>query len=81
MGGIGTPTNMYRDRRVMCPFFWSQDRLTIGCEAPFDGPVINLRFKNGAEKEQQRSIFCEEHYKRCEIYRCVMANKYPEKDE
>lgn len=81
MGGIGTPTNMYRDRRVMCPFFRSQDRLTIGCEAPFDGPVINLRFKNGAEKEQQRSIFCEEHYKRCEIYRCVMANKYPEKDE
>lgn len=75
------PTNTHRNRRILCPFFRTQDKLCIGCEAPFDGPVLTLRFGEWAEKEKQVRIFCENCYKRCEIYRCVMANKYPEGTE
>lgn len=71
---------MYRDRRVLCPFFRTQDTVTIGCEAPFEGPVINLRFPTRQDKDRQRTVFCENWYKRCEIYRSVMANRYPEKE-
>lgn len=52
----------------------------INCEAPFDGPVLTLRFPTRQDKDQQRGIFCENQYKRCEIYRCIMMNRYPEKD-
>lgn len=52
----------------------------INCEAPFDGPVLTLRFPTRQDKDRQRGIFCENQYKRCEIYRCIMMNRYPEKD-
>lgn len=74
------PTNAYGNRRILCPFFRTQDRLSVGCEAPFDGPVLTLYFPTRAEKEKQTRIFCEDCYTRCEIYRCVMANKYPERE-
>lgn len=65
----------------MCPFFKGQDTVNITCEAPFDGPVLRLSFVTKEEKSRQRSIFCECSYKRCEIYRCIMQNKYPEREE
>ena len=42
--------------------------------------MISLRFMNVPDKVQQKEIFCEDAYKRCEIYRCIMMNRYPEKD-
>lgn len=73
--------NMMRSSRILCPFYRNQDKLNIGCEAPFEGPYLQLRFPNQKEKDRQREIFCECHYKRCEIYRCVLANRYPDKDQ
>ena len=74
------PGNMMRASRILCPFYRNQDKLNIGCEAPFEGPTLQLRFQNQSEKDRQRGIFCENQYKRCEIYRCIMANRYPEED-
>ena len=42
--------------------------------------MLALRFMDVPSKALQKEVFCEENYKRCEIYRCVMANRYPEKD-
>lgn len=42
--------------------------------------MLSLRFLRVADKIQQKEIFCEDAYKRCEIYRCVMMNRYPEKE-
>ncbi len=71
---------MMRSSRILCPFYRMQDSVSIGCEAPFDGAVIIMRFPTRQEKDRQRGIFCECQYKRCEIYRCIMQNKYPEKE-
>lgn len=74
------PTNMYSAARILCPFYRTQDPLSVGCEGPFEGSMISLRFMNVPDKVQQTDIFCKENYKRCEIYRCIMMNRYPEKD-
>lgn len=65
---------------MQCPFFRCQDRDSVGCEAPFDGATLRMCFAEREDKEKQVSVFCEDLYKRCEIYRCVMANKYPENE-
>ena len=69
-----------RSSRILCPFYRLQDRASIGCEGPFEGANITLRFENQTEKNRQREIFCEHQYRRCEIYRCIMLNRYPEKE-
>lgn len=76
------PSNLHGSARILCPFYRTQgaDGLSIGCEGPFEGAMLSLRFMKVAEKIQQKEIFCEAAYKRCEIYRCVMANRYPEKE-
>ena len=76
------PTNMHGSARILCPFYRTQgmDGMSIGCEGPFEGSMISLRFMNVPDKVQQKEIFCEDAYKRCEIYRCIMMNRYPEKD-
>lgn len=74
------PTNMYSAARILCPFYRTQDALSVGCEGPFEGSVISLRFMNVPDKVQQTNIYCKENYKRCEIYRCIMMNRYPEKE-
>lgn len=63
---------------IKCPFYRTQDKMSIGCEGPFEGAFITLRFETISSKDAQRSIFCDDQFKRCEIYRCIMANRYPE---
>ena len=74
------PSNTHASARILCPFYRTQDGLSIGCEGPFEGSMISLRFMNVPNKVQQKEIFCEDAYKRCEIYRCIMMNRYPEKE-
>jgi len=74
------PSNMYSCARILCPFYRTQDGLSIGCEGPFEGAMLSLRFTNVPDKLQQKEIFCENNFKRCEIYRCIMMNRYPEKE-
>ena len=74
------PTNMYSSARILCPFYRTQDPLSVGCEGPFEGSMITLRFLNVPDKVQQTDIFCKGCFKRCEIYRCIMMNRYPEKE-
>ena len=42
--------------------------------------MITLRFMYVPDKLMQRDVFCQGYYKRCEIYRCIMMNRYPEKE-
>jgi len=74
------PTNMHGCARVLCPFYRTEDPLSIGCEGPFEGSMFSIRFMNVPDKLQQREIFCEAAYKRCEVYRCIMMNRYPERE-
>lgn len=49
----------------------------MDCEGAFDGANIRLQFGRKEEMQKQMRIFCSDQYKRCEIYRCIMDNKYP----
>lgn len=75
------PTNMHGSHRILCPFFRTQDKLSIGCEGPFEGALLTLRFLSVDDRQRQNQIFCENAYKRCELYRCIMQNRYPERYE
>lgn len=65
-------------KRILCPFFKAYGSTEIRCEGPFDGVNLRLCFENRKGRDAQEEFFCDEHYKRCEIYRCVKYNKYCE---
>lgn len=76
------PDSQYGTRRVLCPFWKGQDPMVIKCESPIDDTTINsTRFLLAADQRRQREIFCEHYYKRCEIYRSIMQNRYPERND
>ncbi len=63
--------------QVVCPFYRVAGGMFVDCEGPFDGANIRLQFGLKVDKRKQLKIFCCDQYKRCEIYRCIMENKYP----
>lgn len=67
--------------QVMCPFYRSGGGRFVDCEGPFDGANVRLQFGRQEDKKKQMRIFCYNQYKRCEIYRCILENKYPDKRE
>lgn len=64
--------------QVACPFYRAGGALYLDCEGAFEGANIRLQFRDKPERQKQMRIFCSDQYKRCEIYRCIIANKYPE---
>ncbi len=69
----------YRQADVDCPFFRFDDgRFRITCEGIVDDSSTALIFHRKADYETQMRVFCCEHYKKCEIYRMLMENKYEE---
>lgn len=67
--------------RALCPFYKTQGAVTVVCEAPFDGAVLSIRFESAETRKIQLGIFCQAQYKRCEIYRMIMHDKYPERED
>lgn len=63
------------DELVKCPFYISMDSTSITCEGITDDCVCKLIFKGKESKNQQRKIFCSEHYENCEIYQ-MLWRKY-----
>lgn len=65
----------------LCPLWkWRQGN-KISCEGPVEATVIHWIWSTPREAGEQEMIFCRKHYERCEIYRCVMNNRYCDKDE
>jgi len=62
---------------VQCPFYRFDDKKrSITCEGIIDRSHITLSYQNGRDQRKQLEVFCCEHYKKCEIYRMLMRNKY-----
>lgn len=71
---------MYDDADVKCPFYLSSRigggwHNEISCEGIVEDSVILLRFKTPAKMRMHCEIFCNEHYKNCEIFR-MLEEKY-----
>ena len=76
--GRRRPRNGYRQVYVECPFFRDyQDRI-VRCEGIMDGTGLVLTFRDREDHRRHMQVFCEDHYKNCEIYRMVMAARYEE---
>jgi predicted metal-binding transcription factor (methanogenesis marker protein 9) len=41
---------------------------------------LALTFRRRSDYDTQLGVFCCEHYKKCEIYRMLMENKYDEEE-
>ena len=62
---------------VQCPFYRFDDKKrSITCEGIIDRSHITLSYHNGRDQRKQLEVFCCEHYKKCEIYRMLMRDKY-----
>ena len=71
------PSGSFRQADVQCPFYQYDDgRRRITCEGIVDGSSIAFISRTRELYETQMVVFCCEHYRKCEIYRMLMENKY-----
>jgi hypothetical protein len=65
---------------VQCPFFKFDEykKKRIVCEGFVDKSSLALIYCRKGDYETQLRVFCCEHYKKCEVYRMLMASKYEE---
>ena len=75
------PSGSYKQVYVQCPFYRFDDgRRTITCEGIVEDSSLALIYRQYADYETQISVFCCEHYKKCEIYRMLMSSKYEDEE-
>ena len=77
------PKGTYKGQAdAQCPFYRSDDDQAkkILCEGLVDRSSIALFYHRKKDYVAQLGIFCCEYYKKCEIYRMLMAAKYDEED-
>ena len=72
------PSGSFKQVFVQCPFYQYDDgRRHITCEGIVDKSSIVLSYRTRGDYDKQLTVFCCEHYKKCEIYRMLMQ-KYEE---
>ena len=67
---------------AQCPFFKFDEvkRKRIVCEGFVEDSCLALIYCRVKDYETQLRVFCCEHYKKCEVYRMLMASKYDEEE-
>lgn len=63
---------------IKCPFFKAHNNMEIHCEGLIDGCRNCTRFRKTANKIFHQKTFCENQYKRCEVYLSIRHWKWPE---
>ena len=70
------PSGSYIQAHVKCPYYMYDDgKKRITCEGIIDNSSIALIYHNKTDYRRQITIFCCEHYKKCEVYR-MLVQKY-----
>lgn len=73
------PSGSYMQAYVGCPFYKYDDgRRRITCEGIVDKSSLAQIFRTRTDFDNQITVFCCQHYSKCEIYRMLMENKYAE---
>lgn len=67
---------------AQCPFYRTDDikRKRIICEGIVEHSTLAQTYDLKHDYLIQLTAFCCEHYKKCEIYRMIMATKYDEEE-
>ena len=64
----------YRMSDVLCPFYKRDDgKYTVVCEGLVDHSSLGLMYQHEKLYKKQMEIFCCCHYRKCEIFRMLMA--------
>jgi hypothetical protein len=72
------PSGSFRQADVQCPFYKYDDgKRSITCEGIVDNSNLALNYNNKKDYKTQITVFCCEHYKKCEVYR-LLIDKYDE---
>ena len=77
------PSGSYKGQAdAQCPFFkfHEEKKKRIVCEGFVDNSCLALIYGRNRDCYTQLSVFCCEHYKKCEVYRMLMAAKYDEEE-
>ena len=66
------------DKNVDCPFFKGHNANEIRCEGILGDEDSNMRIMYDDEKvkRETKKFYCNNFYKRCTWYMCLMRNKY-----
>ena len=67
----------YNEGLINCPFYKAMAQKSITCEGITEDCIIKLIFTSPELRDVHRSLFCDNRYKKCEIYR-VLEKKYEE---
>ena len=71
------PSGSFKQVDIQCPFFRYDDgRRRIICEGVIEETSLSMLFLRQEDYDIQLRVFCCEHYKKCELYRMLMENKY-----
>ena len=63
---------------IRCPFFVAHSDGEIVCEGLIEGCRSCMRFREAERKAFHQETFCENQYKRCEMYLSIQHWKWPE---
>lgn len=61
---------------IRCPFFVAHGMQDIVCEGMIDGCRNCLKFEDARKKKFHQETYCENGYKRCEMYLSIQHWKY-----
>ena len=78
------PSGSFKQADVLCPFYKYDDgKALITCEGLVgekEDSSLALIYHSRKDYETQIDVFCCEHYRKCEVYRMLMATKYSEEE-
>ena len=75
------PSGSYKQVYVQCPFYKEDDgKFSITCEGFGDARYLKQMYYNKSQYAKQMTVFCCQHYQRCEVYRVIMETKYDEEE-
>ena len=63
---------------LRCPFFVAHGDQEIKCEGMIQGTCTKITFASKREKSFHQETYCENQYKRCEMYCSIMHWNWPE---
>ena len=72
------PSSTTGTKHIQCPFFVAHNSTEIVCEGIIEGCRCCMKFKEAELKHFHQETFCENQFKRCEMYLSIMHWKWPE---
>lgn len=66
----------YGQSKVRCPFYrgGSGKHRSIRCEGIGDAQSITQTYRNERQRTRQLTVFCQDCYANCEIYRAIVES-------